>query len=70
MTRLFKIFTTACIVTFFATHGLLIYKIATATTVEARERLKEVGVWVAVTPLFICAFAVGIHEIWNTPKQK
>lgn len=70
MTRLFKIFTTACIVAFFATHGLLIYKIATAPTVEQRERLKEVGIWVAATPLFICALSVGIYTIWNTRKQQ
>ena len=70
MTKLAKILATACLVAFFATHGLIAYKILTAETIEQRERLKEVGVWVSVTPLFICALSVGIHAIWNTPKQK
>jgi hypothetical protein len=70
MTKLQKILTTACLVAFFATHGLLIYKIVTAPTFEERERLKDVGVWVTATPFFICALSVGIHAIWITPKQK
>lgn len=70
MTKLVKILTTACIVVFFAVHALLICKIANAKTFEEKERLKEVGVWVSVTPLFICALSVGIYTIWNTRKQQ
>lgn len=70
MTKLAKILSTACIIVFFAVHALLICKIANAQTFEEKERLKEVGVWVSVTPLFICALSIGIYTIWSNRKMQ